>query len=241
MSYEHKHNEANGEGNRDGSDANWSRNWGVEGPTESQRILALRNRMMRNFLATLVFSQGVPMLSHGDELGRTQGGNNNAYCQDGPLTWVDWELDDERRELLAFTRRVLQLRRENPVLRRHNFFSGEFGADGALNDVTWLNAEGKEMGDGDWADPERRTLGMLTSGETSDFRDGRGRPVSGDTLLLFLNAGSRPVLFSPPEMPAPGRWEVLVSTGRPMGRVLRRPRMSVLAHSLVLLAHRRAA
>ena len=237
VSYERKHNEANGEQNRDGTDANWSRNWGIEGPTESLRINTLRDRMARNLLATLAFSQGVPMLSHGDELGRTQAGNNNAYCHDGPLTWVDWELDDEQREFLAYTRMIFSLRRENPVLRRGSFFSGELGP-GLLKDVTWLAPDGKEMEQGDWDDPERRALGMLVSGEANDHVDDYGRPISGDTILLFVNAGARPVLLTAPSLPRVGRWEVLLATGRQHGKLLRRPRISVIAHSLVLLSHR---
>src|SRR5262249_39353110 len=122
VSYEHKHNEANGEGNRDGSDANWSRNWGVEGETERVDLLRRRDRTMRNLIATLAFSQGVPMLSHGDEVGRTQRGNNNAYCQDNEITWVNWSLDPRTESLLAFTRDVFSLRRRHPVLRRRGFF-----------------------------------------------------------------------------------------------------------------------
>jgi len=237
VSYERKHNEANGEHNRDGTDANWARNWGVEGSTESIRINSLRDRMARNILTTLAFSQGVPMLSHGDELGRTQLGNNNAYCHDGPLTWVDWDLDNDRRELLEFTRGVFALRRANPVLRRGSFFSGEMGR-GALKDVTWLTPDGKEMKQADWDDPERLALGMLVSGEADDHVDEHGRPIAGDTVLLFQNAGSRPLLLTLPTLPRVGRWEVLLTTGRPHGKVLRSPRFSVMAHSVVLLAYR---
>lgn len=237
VSYERKHNEANGEANRDGTDANWSRNWGVEGTTESIRINSLRGRMVRNFLATLAFSQGVPMLSHGDELGRTQFGNNNAYCQDGPLTWVDWDLDNERRELLDFARQVFALRRANPVLRRGSFFSGKMGR-GELKDVTWLTRDGKEMEQADWDDPERRSLGMLASGDANDHVDNHGRPISGDTILLFLNADSRPALLSLPSLSSVGRWEILLTTGRPHGKALRSDRVNVIAHSIVLLSHR---
>ena len=127
VSYESKHNEANGEGNRDGTDDNLSRNWGVEGPTEAVHVIRMRERMKRNFIATLAFSQGVPMLSHGDEVGRTQQGNNNAYCQDGPLTWVDWRLTPLQRQLLDFTRTVFSIRSANPVLRRRHFFPAPAG------------------------------------------------------------------------------------------------------------------
>ena len=204
VSYERKHNEANGEKNRDGNNANWSRNWGVEGPTESHRILRLRDRMARNFLATLAFSQGVPMLSHGDELGRTQRGNNNGYCQDGRLTWVDWDLDARQRELLAFARKVLEIRKSNPVLRRRSFFSGLPLADGDGKDVTWLKPDGSEFTVDDWHDPECRALGMFVLGEAHDEVDERGRPIQGDSLLLLLNAGERPCHFRLPQPPAPG-------------------------------------
>jgi glycogen operon protein len=192
--------------------------------------------MMRNLLATCAFSQGVPMISHGDELGRTQGGNNNAYCHDGPLTWLDWKLDSEARDLLGFTQQVFALRRAHPVLRRGSFFSGEV-VRGKLKDVTWLTADGKEMVQTDWEDAERHVLGMLVSGEANDHVDETGRSAAGDSLLLFLNAGKTPILLTPPSLPRPGQWQVLLTTGRPHGKALRRPRLNVLAHSLVLLAY----
>jgi glycogen operon protein len=237
VSYEHKHNEANGEQNRDGASANWSRSWGAEGETASMQINTLRERMARNFLATLAFSQGVPMISHGDEIGRTQLGNNNAYCHDGPLTWIDWNLDKEQRELLDFTRQAFALRRANPVLRRGSFFSGEMG-HGAIKDVTWLTAEGKEMQQSDWDDPERRALGMLVSGQVKDGVDAMGRPIVGDTVLLFLNAGSRPVLLTLPSVSRVGNWEILLTTARSHGKTPRSSRVKVIAHSLLLLAYR---
>jgi len=239
VSFEHKHNEANGEENRDGSEANWSRNWGQEGPTESLRINSLRGRLMRNFLAVLAFSQGVPMLSHGDEIGRSQGGNNNAYCQDGPLTWVDWNLDREQRELLEFTRRVFALRREHAALRRGSFFSGDV-VRGELKDVTWLTSEGKEMKEADWDDPARRSLGMLVSGASADGVDRFGHPVSAATILFFMNAGSRPTLLTLPLLSRAGRWELLLTTGRPHRSTVSRPRLNVIAHSLVMLVRRDA-
>jgi isoamylase len=156
--YEHKHNEANGEDNRDGTDDNASRNWGVEGPTESVPIRGIRRRIMRNFLATLAFAQGVPMLTAGDEMGRTQQGNNNAYCHDDALGWVDWTSDDEARALLEFTRRVFAIRREHPGLRRRRFFRAEAGT---APDVTWLRPDGNEMAHEDWTDPHGHVLGML--------------------------------------------------------------------------------
>jgi len=238
VSYERKHNEANGEDNRDGTDANWSTNWGEEGPTEKQAILRRRATSMRNFLATLAFSQGVPMLSHGDELGRTQRGNNNAYCQDNEISWVDWTLDPAARELLDFTRRVLGLRESNPVLRRRNFFSGRSEEDEAPADVLWLRPDGEEMTTGDWQDPERQVLGMLAPGNANAEVDERGRPIQGETLLLLFNAGARPRLFRLPKMPAPGIWEHTLCTHRSGVRRVRAAALNLSARSLSLLTYR---
>ncbi|HEY8514616.1 MAG TPA: glycogen debranching protein GlgX [Candidatus Binatia bacterium] len=226
-SYERKHNEANGEDNRDGSDNNLSRNWGVEGPTTQSSIARLRARTARNLLATLLFSQGVPMLSHGDEIGRTQQGNNNAYCQDNPLTWVDWRLDDERRELLELVRHAVALRQAHPALRRKRFFTGQpIGPDGR-KDIVWLRPDGAEMGDADWQDPENHFLGMLINGATAD--------APGHDLLLLMNAGTRSRSCTLPEMPVPGRWRELLNTAHGGERLLRGATTLVLAHALVLL------
>jgi glycogen operon protein len=237
VSYEHKHNEANGEGNRDGTDANYSRNWGVEGPTEEVRILRIRERMTRNFLATLAFSQGVPMLSHGDEVGRTQRGNNNGYCQDNELTWIDWNLTAARRELLSFTRRVLTIRRANPVLRRRTFFGGDPVTQSGLKDVTWLLPNGKEFSEDDWHDPAARALGMLLHGQATDERDARGRLVVGETILVLLNGGGRSTRFVLPSMPGPGTWVQEVHTARPGVRTVKAAAMNLVAHSLILLRY----
>ncbi len=237
VSYEHKHNEANGEGNRDGTDANYSRNWGVEGPTEELRILRMRERMMRNFLATLAFSQGVPMLSHGDEVGRTQGGNNNGYCQDSALTWIDWSPTPARRELLNFTRRVLAIRRANPVLRRRTFFGGDPVAQSGLKDITWLLPSGSEFSDHDWHDPTARVLGMLLHGRATDERDDRGRLVVGETILVLLNAGGRSTRFVLPRMREPGTWIQEVHTARPGVRTVKTDAVNLVAHSLILLRY----
>jgi glycogen operon protein len=210
VSYERKHNEANGEGNRDGHDDNLSRNWGVEGPTDDERIVSLRFRMMKNFLATLLFSQGVPMLAHGDEIARTQHGNNNAYCQDNETSWMHWDLDARQRDLLAFTRRIIALRRENPVLRRRHFFAGTTST--GQKDVTWLHPRGHEMTDADWSDPHAHGLAMLIDGDATDETDGRGRPERGDTLLLLLNGGGSSVHFALPRAPEGGAWTELVDT-----------------------------
>src|SRR5690606_38787081 len=149
VSYEQKHNHANGEGNRDGDNHNLSRNWGHEGETKATWVNRMRERMVKNFFATLAFSQGVPMISHGDELGRTQKGNNNAYCQDSELTWIDWDLDDNQRELLEFARRVFRVLRSNPVFRRRRFFAGNPVTDRGVKDVQWMRPDGREMTDDD--------------------------------------------------------------------------------------------
>jgi isoamylase len=237
VSYESKHNEANGEDNQDGSDTNWSRNWGHEGETESVAVLRMRERMQRNLLATLAFSQGVPMLSHGDEIGRTQGGNNNVYCQDGPISWVDWELDEPRRGLLEFTRDLFRLRRENPVFRRRGFFSGGPLKHGGSKDVSWIRADGLELSDEDWREPSLRVLGKLVHGQASDELDERGHPNRGNTLLLLLNGSSRSRHFTLPVLPETGVWRERINTARPPAQQLRGSAVNLAAHSLILLEY----
>jgi glycogen operon protein len=234
VSYERKRNEANGDENRDGTDQNWSRNWGEEGETEAQRVRHMRARIQRNLIATLAFSQGVPMLLHGDELGRTQLGNNNGYCQDGPLTWIDWELDPERSELLEFVRLVFAIRAGNPAFRRRRFFGGD-PLHGGRKDVTWLRADGNEMQIGDWQDPRTRVLGMLVPGEASDEMDERGRPKRGQTLLLLLNGGPHSRLFRLPVGAPASAWRELVNTARPRARRVMADGVNLVAHSLILL------
>jgi glycogen operon protein len=239
VSYESKHNEANGETNRDGTDDNQSRNWGVEGPTEAVHVIRMRERIKRNFLATLAFSQGVPMLSHGDEIGRTQLGNNNAYCQDGPLSWVDWRLTPLQRELLAFTRAVFAIRAANPVLRRRNYFRHEPDHPGGAKDLTWLRPDGSEMTEADWEDPGNHVLGMLILGEATDEVDERGRRLRGEAILLLTNGGARSRPFTLPLMETPGGWTEILNTAHPVPRVVRQGKVSVVAHSLMLLRHER--
>jgi glycogen operon protein len=232
--YERKHNEANGEDNRDGNDDNASRNWGVEGPTESVPIRGLRRRIVRNFLATLAFAQGVPMLTAGDEMGRTQQGNNNAYCQDNELGWVHWPADEESRALVDFTRRVLAIRRDNPGLRRERFFRGDAGT---APDVTWLRPDSTEMTQADWTDGSRHVLGMLIHAAASDERDDRGRPIGGAPLLLLVNGGARSRSFTLPKQSGPGTWHELLDTARPGTRAIKTASLNLTAHSVVLLRH----
>ncbi|MGI8842924.1 MAG: glycogen debranching protein GlgX [Gemmatimonadaceae bacterium] len=212
VSYEEKHNEANGEQGRDGSDDNISRNWGVEGPTEDPAVVELRERMKRNFIATLLLSQGIPMLSHGDEMSRTQCGNNNAYAQDNEISWVDWDLDDRRRALLDFTQHVIAVRQSSPTLRRRHFFRGQAIDDSGNKDLTWIAPGGGEMTAADWRDAAAHAIGMLIAGDATDEMDARGRPVRGDTLLMLLNGGPQQVHFRLPRGGEPGLWLPLIDT-----------------------------
>ncbi|MEO7986552.1 MAG: glycogen debranching protein GlgX [Gemmatimonadales bacterium] len=235
VSYEHKHNEANAEENRDGTDNNMSRNWGVEGPSEAAHVVRIRERIKRNLLATLAFSQGVPMLSHGDELGRTQGGNNNAYCQDNPLTWIDWKLSPLDRELLAFTRLVFQMRAANPVLRRRRFFSHEPKPGGAGRDLVWLGPDGREMEEEQWAEEGNHVLGMLIRAEATDEIDERGRTPRGEAILILVNGGARSRTFILPASEQPGAWTEKLNTAHSQPRAIRGEQVHLAAHSLMLL------
>jgi glycogen operon protein len=219
VSYEQKHNEANGEENRDGHDDNISRNWGVEGDTDDPAVLDARYRTMRNFFATLALSQGVPMISHGDEIARTQRGNNNGYAQDNEMTWVNWDLDERRTALLEFARQVLAVRQGNPVLRRRTFFRGEVVSHRGVKDLTWLRPDGGEMTHDDWNNSAAHALAMLIHGDATDETDDRGRLIQGDTMLLLLNASPDDVQFSLPGLTPgsspDGRWVPLVDTAGP--------------------------
>ncbi|WP_282794414.1 glycogen debranching protein GlgX [Streptomyces sp. CC224B] len=215
VSYGRKHNEANGEGNRDGSADNRSWNCGAEGETDDEDVRALRRRQLRNLLTTLLLSTGVPMLLAGDEMGRTQRGNNNAYCQDNEVGWVDWELREDPgwRELLALASRLIALRHRHPVLRRRAFFSGRPHSADGLRDLAWFTARGTEMTPADWYAPAA-TLGMYLSGRDIPGRDERGAEVTDDSFLAVLHAGDRPVDFRLPGPPWAERYEVVVDTAR---------------------------
>jgi glycogen operon protein len=211
VSYNEKHNEANGEENRDGDPHNLSWNCGVEGPTDDPAIVELRRRQRRNFLLTLFVSQGVPMLNGGVELSRTQGGNNNAYCQDNAVSWTDWALCDDERRFLEFVRRVVAFRASQPTLRRRTFLNGRRSGHA---DVLWLRPEGGEMRDADWNDPQRRALGMRLDGRAILETDARGEPIVGDTLLVLFNASAATVRFLLPGE-AGDAWERCLDTSRP--------------------------
>ncbi len=199
VSYDAKHNEANGESNRDGSDDNRSDNFGAEGPTDDPDVEALRARQVRNFLATLFCSQGVPMLLAGDEMGRSQDGYNNAYCQDNELSWVDWSLAGSNAELVEFTAALSALRHAHPVFRRRRFFAGRPVSGSEAADLVWLRPDGQPMTDDDWETAYARSLGVFLNGSELPERDARGQPVVDDFFLLFLNAGDDGVDFVVPK------------------------------------------
>jgi isoamylase len=216
VSYNEKHNEANGDGNNDGDNNNLSWNCGAEGPTDDAQINALRERQRRNFLTTLFLSQGVPMLTGGDEWGRTQNGNNNAYCQDNEISWFNWDRDEKQNQFLEFTRRLIQLRKDHPVFRRPKFFQGRRIRASEIRDVMWFNPGGNQMSEEEWASPFVRCVGMLLSGDTNDVLTFEGEPVRDDTFLLLINAHYETVPFV-----LPGRenleWQLILDTTDPNG------------------------
>jgi isoamylase len=214
VTYGEKHNEANGERNQDGSDDNQSWNHGVEGETDDPAIVALRDRQKLNMLATLFLSQGVPMLLSGDEMGRTQRGNNNAYCQDNELSWCDWKLDDRRRRLLEHTRRLIAIRRRHPVLRHTRFLTGDFIWHSELKDLAWLRPDGEEMYPEDWQKPWIASLGFMLGGDAIRMLDDRGQRVVGDGLLVLMNAHHEAVTFRLPEEGG-GQWLLELDTFDP--------------------------
>jgi isoamylase len=211
VSYNDKHNEANGENGNDGDNSNHSWNCGAEGPTEDATVNALRRQQQRNFLATLFLSQGVPMLCGGDEYGRTQGGNNNAYCQDNEISWFKWERTPEEERLKKFTARLIALRREHPIFRRPKFFYGRQVRGADVKDIMWLNPSGEEMNDEEWNTHFVKTLGVLLYGDTNDVCDRQGAPIHDDTFLMLINASFEGVDFMLPNHAAQ-RWGVVLDT-----------------------------
>jgi glycogen operon protein len=222
VSYNEKHNEANGEGNRDGHNDNESWNHGVEGPTDDPKIIEIRERQKRNFMATLLLSQGVPMICGGDELGRTQNGNNNAYCQDNEISWYDWNLDGSRQALLEFTQRLIFLRREHPNLRRKKYFQGRSIAPASVqyvevggrtvHDITWIRPDGHEMTADEWSAGWVRCLGLQLCGTTLDHVDALGQPLIDDTFLILFNPHWEPIEFYMPREHGAQQWRVLLDT-----------------------------
>ncbi len=217
VSYSDKHNEANGEDNRDGHSHNLSWNHGAEGPTDDKDIIALRERQKRNFLAALLLSQGVPMLTAGDEMGRTQNGNNNPYCQDNEISWVNWSLDENGRSLLRFVQRMIEIRRDHPAFRRRDFFQGRplYGSD--VKDISWFKPDASEMTGEAWDHEHARALGVYLAGEALTETDRRGRRVTDDNFLLLFNAGAEPIDFSLPLQLGAGSWLALLDTSHQEG------------------------
>ncbi|HZE96754.1 MAG TPA: glycogen debranching protein GlgX [Planctomycetota bacterium] len=212
VSYNGKHNEANAEQNRDGANDNASWNCGAEGPTDDAGIRSLRALQRRNLMATLLLSQGVPMICAGDELGHTQKGNNNAYCHDSELTWLDWSLDEEGRDFLAFVRKVVALRRSQPVFQRRTFFQGRGIRGGEVRDISWLDPSGREMSDDAWNSGFVRCLGVRLAGDRIGELNERGERIVGDTLLILLNAHHEPIPFTLPAHQKGQRWDLLLDT-----------------------------
>jgi isoamylase len=215
VSYNEKHNEANGENNADGESHNLSWNCGAEGPTDDPAIVKLREQQKRNLMASLLLSIGVPMISGGDEMSRTQQGNNNAYCQDSELSWTNWDLSLAEQQFLAFTRRLVRFRRSQPVLQRRKYFHGRAIRGAEAKDIYWLDAAGHEMDDQDWNAPFARSIGVLMVGNALDEVDERGRQVRGDTVLLLLNAHHEEVLFKLPTVSDGTAWMRALDTIAP--------------------------
>jgi glycogen operon protein len=217
VSYNDKHNEANLEENRDGESNNRSWNCGAEGTATDSEILQLRARQTRNLLATLILSQGVPMLVAGDEFGRTQSGNNNAYCQDNELSWVDWRLEQENPHLVDYVQLLIGIRRAHPSFHRRSFFQARPIRGATVKDITWLAPSGDEMTDDEWSKSFARCLGMFLAGDALGEDDDRGLPLHDDDFILLLNAHHEQIDFVIPFLPAPGGWSVVVDTSRSDG------------------------
>jgi glycogen operon protein len=221
VSYNEKHNEANGEENRDGANDNQSWNCGVEGPTEDSAIRALREKQKRNLLATLFLSQGVPMLLAGDELGKTQKGNNNCYCQDNEISWLQWDLNDEQQQMLEFVRGIVAIRKTEPVFRRQKFFQGRSlrEQEGTFTDVAWIGVDGKAVTDDAWSAGFVKCVGLRLDGKLIGEVDDHGEPIQGDTVLLLLNSHHENIMFMLPTPLAGAFWQPLMDTAQFPGRL----------------------
>jgi glycogen operon protein len=215
VSYNSKHNDANQEGNGDGTNDNHSWNMGAEGPTDDPEIIERRERQKRNFLATLLLSQGVPMILGGDEISRTQNGNNNAYCQDNETTWVDWSLDERKISLVEFTQRLIQLRRDHPSLHRRKFYQDRAIRGTEEKDIVWIRPDGQEMSDEEWGLGWVRCLGLLLNGQTIGEVDESGEPIKDDTFFIMLNCHHEPIQFFVPKPPGADKWEIIIDTNQP--------------------------
>jgi glycogen operon protein len=240
VTYEKKRNVENGEDNRDGWDDNMSWNSGVEGPTDDVHVNALRIRQQRNFLVTLMVSQGVPMIASGDEMGKTQGGNNNAFVQDNPVSWLDWKLDTECQKLLAFCCDLVAFRRSHPIFRRPRFLRGERFAGSDIPDIAWFRPDGREMTQPDWEKAPRAALGLLLSGDALDWRNADGEPVVDDSFLVLLNGSHEDVQFTLPSVEWGSRWALRIDTKLDAfkhddtGEVDASTRVTLVAHSVMV-------
>ena len=242
VSYNNKHNEANGEGNADGESNNRSWNCGEEGPSEDPEVLSLRSRQIKNFLTTLFFSQGVPMICHGDEMGRTQAGNNNVYCQDNELSWVNWNLNATQQDLLHFTRKVIKLRKDHPVLRRRRFFYGDaaHGGESKLQEIGWLRPSGEHMRDEDWTAWYARSLMVYVNGHAISEPNLHGEKIVDKSFLLLVNASEEDIEFTIPTEPTGSSkaWKVVIDTQPTKGlprKLKPKAKVEVESHSLCLL------
>jgi glycogen operon protein len=212
VSYNEKHNEANGENNNDGANDNNSWNCGAEGPTEDPAIIELRERQKRNIMSMLMLSVGVPMMLGGDELGHSQEGNNNTYCQDNELNWIDWELDDRQKQFLDFTRKLIFIRRSQPVLHRRKFFLGRAIRGSEIKDISFFNPSGQEMSDDDWNAGFVKCLGVRLAGDLINDENERGEPITGETLMILLNGHWEPIPFALPPTREGQIWDRILDT-----------------------------
>jgi glycogen operon protein len=239
VSFNDKHNEANKENNNDGANDNASWNMGAEGPTDDENINRMRERQMRNFLATLMLSQGVPMLTGGDEVGRSQRGNNNAFCQDNELTWYDWILDPPRKRLMEYTAQLIQLRKAHPNLHRRKFFQDREVKGSVVRDIAWYNPDGNEIPQDAWNQPYARTLGLMLNGKTMNTPNDDGTPMVDDSFLILVNAAPEGVDFTLPPQPNGNPWRILLDTQNiddPFAQPQPTPRLIIGGRSVVLLS-----
>jgi isoamylase len=241
VSYNEKHNEANGENNQDGANDNHSWNMGVEGPTDNAEIIEARERQKRNLLATLLLSQGVPMICGGDEIGRTQGGNNNAYCQDNEISWYHWDLNDRRRALLDFACKLIELRKSHPNLRRKKFYQDRVVRNSVLKDIAWYRTDGQEMTEDEWNAGWVRSLAVMFNGQTLNSVDEMGRTITDDTFLILLNSSHEGVTYTLPTGPHGHHWQMVFDTSdltTPFKSGEMNGSREVYARSVVLLRER---
>lgn len=239
VSYNQKHNDANGEGGADGESNNRSWNCGVEGPTDDEEIMELRRRQHRNFLTTLFTSQGVPMLSHGDEFARTQNGNNNTYCQDNEISWANWDFDEEQRDLLRFTSELIELRLNHPVLHRRRFFAGasHHGGESPIGDIEWFTPDGEHMTEEEWQTAYARAVMLFLNGQAILEPDARGKRIVDDDFVIMVNASTEALEFVLPARAYGKEWKTVVDTHDPCrkGQFTYRERVKVESRSVLVL------